>query len=150
MRQLTRSFVELTFWFFMLNQGPGKSRWFSSIEYKVWFFGMLRSPHLVFSSLTVIDNLGSFVSILGLPLTALATKNDIVTVINSICALSKRQTEPLSGSATPGSFWSAHPGRSLRPLRSSTFSSSSLVSFVISNPKGPKPPLSSSFIPFIA
>lgn len=57
--ELVTHLEELTFWLFMLNQGPGKSQWFSSYEYKVWFFG-------------------SFVSVLGLPLTALIAKNDLV------------------------------------------------------------------------
>ncbi|KAF9647726.1 hypothetical protein BDM02DRAFT_3067110, partial [Thelephora ganbajun] len=52
-------FTQLTFWLFMLNQGPGKSQWFSSYEYKVWFLGI-------------------FISVLGLPLTALVAKNNIV------------------------------------------------------------------------
>lgn len=57
--ELVTHLEELTFWLFMLNQGPSKSQWFSSYEYKVWFFG-------------------SFISVLGLPLTALITRNDLV------------------------------------------------------------------------
>ena len=34
----------------MLNQGPGKSQWFNSYEHKVWFFGTLSSPRLVYLS----------------------------------------------------------------------------------------------------
>ncbi|KAF9777923.1 hypothetical protein BJ322DRAFT_1015308 [Thelephora terrestris] len=59
LRGLTCLPVELTFWLFMLNQSPGKCQWFSSFEYKVWFFG-------------------TFISILGLPLTALVARNDLV------------------------------------------------------------------------
>ena len=77
----------------MLNQGPGKSEWFSSYEYKVWFFGAFPSPSLVYSLLTVINHPGSFISVLGLPLTALAARNDIVLVIAFTCALVGNRTE---------------------------------------------------------
>ena len=65
----------------MLNQGPGKSEWFSSYEYKVWFFGVFLSPPSAYLLLMAINHPGSFISVLGLPLTALAAKNDIVLVI---------------------------------------------------------------------
>ena len=66
-------------------------------------------PHLFGRSFLtpVIDHLGSFVSILGLPLTALVAKNDIVIVIVSIRTLKDYQTESLTGSVTLGSLSSA-------------------------------------------
>ena len=67
----------------MLNQGPSKGQWFSSLEYKLWFTGML--PTLLGVSIVDSINLpGSFISVLGLPLTTLAARNDIVTVRTSI------------------------------------------------------------------
>ena len=68
-------------------------------------------PHLFGRSfLTVIDHSGSFVSILGLPLTALIAKNNIVIVIASIRTLEDNQTESLAGSVTLGSLLSARLG----------------------------------------
>lgn len=79
--------VELTFWLFMLNQGPGKSKWFSSYEYRVWFFGMLLSPSSFYLLLTAMNYSGSITSVLGLPLTVLVAKSDIALVIASIYTL---------------------------------------------------------------
>jgi hypothetical protein len=93
MRPLMRSPTELAFWLFMLNQRPGKSQWFSSFEYKMWFFGALFLSSSVRLILTIIDHSGSFVAILGLPLAALVTRNDIVTVITFIRALGRGHAE---------------------------------------------------------
>jgi len=49
---------ELTFWLFMLNQGPSKRDWFKSWEVRVWY-------------------IGSIISILGMPLTTLITRDEI-------------------------------------------------------------------------
>ncbi|KIM82405.1 hypothetical protein PILCRDRAFT_461398 [Piloderma croceum F 1598] len=49
---------ELTFWLFMLHQGPKKRDWFESWEVKVWY-------------------MGSIVAILGMPLTVLITREEI-------------------------------------------------------------------------
>lgn len=89
MHPLTRSSTELTFWLFMLNQGPGKGQWFSSLEYKVWFFGTLRPLRRGAFISDGINHPGSFVSGLGLPLTALVAKNNIVIVILSIRSLDR-------------------------------------------------------------
>jgi hypothetical protein len=77
----------------MLNQGPGKREWFSSYEYKAWFFGMFLSPPSLYLLLTVTDYPGSFISVLGLPLTVLAAKNDIVLVTPLIRISVESQTE---------------------------------------------------------
>jgi hypothetical protein len=61
----------------------------------------------------IIDYSGSFVSILVLLLAALVTRNDIMTVITSTCALGRGKAESFPDSATLGSLWSAHLGRSL-------------------------------------
>lgn len=71
-------YAELAFWLFMLHQSPGKGQWFNSWEYRFWYIGML------LPCLSSLDNvrrsLGSMVSILGLPITAVVTRYDIQTV----------------------------------------------------------------------
>ncbi|KAL0955617.1 hypothetical protein HGRIS_001851 [Hohenbuehelia grisea] len=49
---------ELTFWLFLLHQGPKQRDWFSSYEFKIWY-------------------LGSMVALLGMPLTAVVTRRDL-------------------------------------------------------------------------
>ncbi|KAF7290056.1 hypothetical protein HMN09_01310700 [Mycena chlorophos] len=51
---------ELTFWVFLLNQGPKKREWFSSWEFRAWY-------------------IGSMIAILGMPITALLKRHDIET-----------------------------------------------------------------------
>ncbi|KAH9935157.1 uncharacterized protein BXZ73DRAFT_45522 [Epithele typhae] len=51
---------ELAFWLYLLHQKPHKEAWFSSWEYRLWY-------------------LGSIVAVIGMPLTALITRNDLVT-----------------------------------------------------------------------
>ncbi|KAH9976300.1 hypothetical protein BGW80DRAFT_911727 [Lactifluus volemus] len=59
LEQITH-FEELAFWFFLLDQGPKKRDWFRSLEYRLW-------------------SIACFVSILGMPLTALLSRHDILT-----------------------------------------------------------------------
>ncbi|PFH52194.1 hypothetical protein AMATHDRAFT_190166 [Amanita thiersii Skay4041] len=51
---------ELTFWFFLINQGPSQRQWFYSWEFRLWY-------------------LGSMLAIIGLPLTTLITRHQIDT-----------------------------------------------------------------------
>jgi len=53
-------FEELAFWFFLIDQGPEKRDWLTSWEYKFW-------------------SLASVATILGMPLTTVIARNDIVT-----------------------------------------------------------------------
>ncbi|KIY69797.1 hypothetical protein CYLTODRAFT_212928 [Cylindrobasidium torrendii FP15055 ss-10] len=55
--ELVTHLEELTFWLFLLHQGPGKRDWFESWEFRVWY-------------------LGSMFAILGMPLIALIKRND--------------------------------------------------------------------------
>ncbi|KAF8515325.1 hypothetical protein BU17DRAFT_25078, partial [Hysterangium stoloniferum] len=48
---------ELTFWLFLLHQGPTRRTWFSSFEFRVWA-------------------IGSCIAMIGLPATAVLTRND--------------------------------------------------------------------------
>ncbi|KAJ6534027.1 hypothetical protein DFH09DRAFT_932394 [Mycena vulgaris] len=52
--------VELTFWLFLLHQGPKKREWFHSWEFRSW-------------------KLGTLVAILGMPLTTLMKRHEIET-----------------------------------------------------------------------
>lgn len=61
--------------------------------------------------LTIIDRSGSFLSVLGLPLTVLVSKNNIALVITSIYTLRENQAESFPGSVTLGLLWSARLGR---------------------------------------
>ncbi|KAF9529757.1 hypothetical protein CPB83DRAFT_753202, partial [Crepidotus variabilis] len=54
------SLPELTFWLFLLHQGPGKREWFHSWEFRIWLCGAI-------------------ISVLGLPLTAVIARNSIET-----------------------------------------------------------------------
>ncbi|KAI0289362.1 hypothetical protein BC826DRAFT_613580 [Russula brevipes] len=54
-------FEELAFWFFLLHQGAEKRDWFTSWEYKTW-------------------SICCVAAILGMPLTTLVSRNNIVTV----------------------------------------------------------------------
>ncbi|GLB37909.1 hypothetical protein LshimejAT787_0409600 [Lyophyllum shimeji] len=53
---------ELTFWVFLLNQGPGKREWFASWEFRVW-------------------TIGSFATLTAMPMTVLATRHNIDTCL---------------------------------------------------------------------
>lgn len=64
-----------------------------------WYVALTPSVRLF---LTVIDHLGSFVSVLGIPLTAFIAKNDIVLVITSVYTLTENQTESFPGSVMLG------------------------------------------------
>jgi hypothetical protein len=74
--------TELAFWIFLLDQGPEKRYWFTSWEYRLWSICSSRSCALVLShDLTFFWScLGCIVTILGMPLTTLAARHDIVTV----------------------------------------------------------------------
>ncbi|KAI0327911.1 hypothetical protein GY45DRAFT_1338468 [Cubamyces sp. BRFM 1775] len=52
---------ELAFWLYLLHQNPNKEAWFSSWEYRLWY-------------------MGSLVALIGLPLTAVVTRNHLETV----------------------------------------------------------------------
>ncbi|CDO76746.1 hypothetical protein BN946_scf184813.g16 [Trametes cinnabarina] len=52
---------ELAFWLYLLHQNPSKEAWFNSWEYRLWY-------------------MGSLVSLVGLPLTALITRKHLDTV----------------------------------------------------------------------
>ncbi|KAL1937864.1 hypothetical protein VTO73DRAFT_12757 [Trametes versicolor] len=51
---------ELAFWLYLLHQNPNKEAWFSSWEYRLWY-------------------LGSLLAVVGMPLTAVVTRNGIQT-----------------------------------------------------------------------
>ncbi|KAH0588538.1 hypothetical protein H2248_004366 [Termitomyces sp. 'cryptogamus'] len=53
---------ELTFWVFLLTQGPGKREWFDSWEFRLWTFG-------------------SISTVAGMPITVLATRFNIDTCL---------------------------------------------------------------------
>ncbi|ETW74616.1 hypothetical protein HETIRDRAFT_22237, partial [Heterobasidion irregulare TC 32-1] len=59
--ELVTHFEELAFWLFLLDQGPSKREWFSSWEYRLWYTGCIAA-------------------ILGMPLTALITRNELETM----------------------------------------------------------------------
>ncbi|KAJ7750117.1 hypothetical protein DFH07DRAFT_828234 [Mycena maculata] len=58
--ELVTHLEELTFWLFLLHQGPRKREWFDSWEFRTWY-------------------LGSMVAVLGLPLTTLIKRDNIET-----------------------------------------------------------------------
>ncbi|KAJ7478607.1 hypothetical protein B0H11DRAFT_1279069 [Mycena galericulata] len=60
--ELVTHLEELTFWLFLLHQGPRKREWFHSWEFRAWY-------------------LGSLTAILGLPLTTLIKRNDLETCL---------------------------------------------------------------------
>ncbi|KAI0365057.1 hypothetical protein BV20DRAFT_954964 [Pilatotrama ljubarskyi] len=57
---LTCSHAELAFWLYLLHQNPNKEAWFSSWEYRLWY-------------------MGAMVALIGMPLTALITRNHLET-----------------------------------------------------------------------
>ncbi|TFK65558.1 hypothetical protein BDN72DRAFT_845367 [Pluteus cervinus] len=58
--ELVTHLEELTFWLYLLNQGPGKRPWFHSWEFRTWY-------------------MGSTVAVLGMPLTTLITRRNLET-----------------------------------------------------------------------
>ncbi|EGO00817.1 hypothetical protein SERLA73DRAFT_32684, partial [Serpula lacrymans var. lacrymans S7.3] len=56
--ELITHLEELTFWLFLLHQGPKKREWFDSWEFKLWYTG-------------------SVVAILGMPLTTLVSRRNL-------------------------------------------------------------------------
>ncbi|KAJ7496601.1 hypothetical protein FB451DRAFT_199000 [Mycena latifolia] len=58
--ELVTHLEELTFWLFLLHQGPKKREWFHSWEFRIW-------------------RLGSVIAILGMPLTTLIKRHNIET-----------------------------------------------------------------------
>jgi hypothetical protein len=56
--ELVTHLEELTFWLFLLHQGPAKRDWFKSWEFRLWY-------------------LGSVVAILGMPLTVIIKRADL-------------------------------------------------------------------------
>ncbi|KAF8911566.1 hypothetical protein CPB84DRAFT_1671675 [Gymnopilus junonius] len=59
--ELVTHLEELSFWLFLMNQGPGKRDWFDSWEFRIWY-------------------LGSIIAVLGMPLTTLVSRKEIETV----------------------------------------------------------------------
>jgi len=58
--ELVTHLEELTFWLFLLHQGPSKREWFHCWEFRTWY-------------------IGSLIAILGLPLTTLIKRHNIET-----------------------------------------------------------------------
>ncbi|KAF8161754.1 hypothetical protein K438DRAFT_1686295 [Mycena galopus ATCC 62051] len=58
--ELVTHLEELTFWLFLLHQGPRKREWFHCWEFRAWY-------------------LGSIIAVLGMPLTALMKRHDLET-----------------------------------------------------------------------
>ena len=89
---------ELTFWLYLLHQNPQKEEWFSSWEYRVWYMGesnWWRYSLIDFLNLSICcSRSGSMVAIIGMPLTALITRNDLLTVSSGIVSL--EQNDPYS------------------------------------------------------
>lgn len=56
--ELVTHLEELAFWLFLLHQGPGKHDWFHSWEFRAW-------------------SLGSAIAVLGMPLTAFASRRNL-------------------------------------------------------------------------
>ncbi|KAF9075491.1 hypothetical protein BDP27DRAFT_1315132 [Rhodocollybia butyracea] len=56
--ELVTHLEELTFWLFLLHQGPHKRDWFKSCEFRVWY-------------------IGSVIAILGMPLTVIIKRSDL-------------------------------------------------------------------------
>ncbi|KIK60853.1 hypothetical protein GYMLUDRAFT_167112, partial [Collybiopsis luxurians FD-317 M1] len=56
--ELVTHLEELTFWLFLLNQGPAKRDWFKSWEFRVWY-------------------LGSVIALIGMPLTVIIKRADL-------------------------------------------------------------------------
>ncbi|TFK25709.1 hypothetical protein FA15DRAFT_668226 [Coprinopsis marcescibilis] len=56
--ELVTHLEELTFWLFLLHQGPGKRDWFHSWEFRTWYTG-------------------SVIAIVGMPLTAVVTRHEL-------------------------------------------------------------------------
>ncbi|KAJ7286884.1 hypothetical protein C8J57DRAFT_573153 [Mycena rebaudengoi] len=60
--ELVTHLEELTFWLFLLHQGPRKREWFHSWEFRTWY-------------------LGSLIAVLGMPLTALMKRKNVETCL---------------------------------------------------------------------
>ncbi|KAI0350635.1 hypothetical protein OH77DRAFT_1061049 [Trametes cingulata] len=58
--ELVTHLEELAFWLYLLHQNPNKEAWFSSWEYRLWY-------------------MGSLLALIGMPLTALITRNHLET-----------------------------------------------------------------------
>jgi len=53
---------ELTFWLFLLHQGPSQRQWFRSWEFRMWY-------------------IGSAMAVVGMPLTTLLARRDLSTTL---------------------------------------------------------------------
>jgi hypothetical protein len=53
---------ELTFWLFLLHQGPSQRQWFRSWEFRMWYFG-------------------SMLAVIAMPLTTLLARQDLTTTL---------------------------------------------------------------------
>lgn len=69
---------ELTFWLFLLHQGPGKREWFYSWEFRTWYIGSSLFDTTQLS--TTECDVGSIIAVLGMPLTTLITRKTLETV----------------------------------------------------------------------
>ncbi|KAI0684001.1 hypothetical protein BC835DRAFT_1392312 [Cytidiella melzeri] len=59
--ELITHLEELAFWLYLLHQNPDKDPWFNSWEYRMWF-------------------MGSIAAILGMPITAVVARHNVVTL----------------------------------------------------------------------
>ncbi|KAF7350899.1 hypothetical protein MSAN_01652000 [Mycena sanguinolenta] len=59
--ELVTHLEELTFWLFLLHQGPRKREWFHCWEFRAWY-------------------IGSMIAVLGMPLTTLMKRHDLETL----------------------------------------------------------------------
>lgn len=71
--------LELTFWLFLLHQGPSKRHWFHSWEFRVWYLGRSfnSSSH---QAIHYVELVGSMIAILGMPLAVLIRRREPETV----------------------------------------------------------------------
>ncbi|KIP09054.1 hypothetical protein PHLGIDRAFT_29277 [Phlebiopsis gigantea 11061_1 CR5-6] len=59
--ELITHLEELAFWMYLLHQRPQKAEWFESWEYRMWY-------------------MGSMIAFIGMPLTALVARRDVITL----------------------------------------------------------------------
>lgn len=69
----------MTFWLFMLHQGPNKRDWFESWEVRVWYTGQCMQIMITWF-LCSLSTIGTLVSIIGLPLTVMITRKELMEV----------------------------------------------------------------------
>jgi hypothetical protein len=80
---LNGSDTELAFWFFLLDQGPEKRDWFTSLEYRIWSIGLSSSS---FFPVTTLSFSAPFFQPVSLPSLACHSQLWFVVMIFSPCA----------------------------------------------------------------